>query len=539
MDNQGPSSLTKETLPPPKQQNAAAAAAAIDTPTPAGFGYNEKKRPAALNLTHARTGTASSSSSESSLKVPRTPRFAEATSVHSPVEDRVSPFADPVDPQASESQPGDVGFGYIGNSGSGRESISIPLPPKSPLKSAMRVPGTPARTLNLRSPTFREQEILEKRELETDKEQAKDLKIKVRVRLAKFALRSVHFSCSLIILAMLSSSFAIFNATKSLPQQSKMPSWANGTDPWAQKLVLAMATLSLAISILVFVAYCRGGHRRAEKVGTYYTMFAIGWFIVSLILWVLAAAVFSNSKNNGNNKDLWGWSCVQNTRAEVFSDKVKYSLVCRLQNWTLICIIIEVVLEVISILLYSVIFYRYYSKRRLHKSMDVRDRARSDLYLAQLRSQSAPNTPGFPRSPTAGGAPTTPGLFPPKSPSLSQYAMSPRHPPASFGSLSSINEKSSFTPGAQVVVEPPSQFTRPQAPFRLQAPPSKAPSATPKTQSPLSPGAPPMPPASQSPPPPSETIHEHAPVAADEPTYDAVPIPGAYSGAPATYGQAM
>lgn len=102
--------------------------------------------------------------------------------------------------------------------------------------------------------------------------------------MAKFALRSVHFSCSLIILAMLSSSFAIFNATKSLPQQSKMPSWANGTNPWAQKLVLAMACVSLAISVLVFVAYCRGGHRRAEKVGTYYTIFAIGWVCIYWIL---------------------------------------------------------------------------------------------------------------------------------------------------------------------------------------------------------------------------------------------------------------
>lgn len=227
---------------------------------------------------------------------------------------------------------------------------------------------------------------------------------------------------------------------------------------------------------------------------------------------------------------MWGWSCVQNTRSEVFSDKVKYSLICRLQNWTLICIIIEVVVEVISILLYSIIFYRYYSKRQLHKSMDVRDRARSDLYLAQLRSQSAPNTPGFPRSPAFGGVPMTPAMFPPKSPALSQYAMSPRHAPASFGSLSGIDEKSTFTPGAQAVAEPPSQFSKPQLPFKLQAPPTKAPSATPKSLSPLSPTAPPQ----------SETLHEHAPVAADEPTYEAVPIPGAYIGVPpATYGQAM
>ncbi|UKZ77153.1 hypothetical protein TrVFT333_004872 [Trichoderma virens FT-333] len=439
MDNQGPSSLTPEAKPPSAQPDAAV----IDTPTPAGFNFGgEKKRPAALNLTHARTGTSSSSSSESSLKVPRTPRFAEATSVHSPVDNGVSPFADP----QPTLKPPTLSLAID------RESLRMP---KSPLKSAMRVPGTPARTLNIMSPTFREEDILEKREQETEKEQARDLKIKVRVRMAKFALRSVHFSCSLIILAMLSSSFAIFNATKSLPQQSKMPSWANGTNPWAQKLVLAMACLSLAISVLVFVAYCRGGHRRAEKVGTYYTIFAIGWFIVSLILWVLAAAVFSNSKNNGNNKDMWGWSCVQNTRSEVFADKVKYSLVCRLQNWTLICIIIEVVLEVISILLYSVIFYRYYSKRQLHKSMDVRDRARSDLYLAQLRSQSAPNTPGFPRSPGIGGVPMTPAMFPPKSPALSQYALSPRHAPAGFGSLGGIDEKTTFTPSAQIIAEPP------------------------------------------------------------------------------------
>ncbi|KAL5313423.1 hypothetical protein ACEPPN_019156 [Leptodophora sp. 'Broadleaf-Isolate-01'] len=34
--------------------------------------------------------------------------------------------------------------------------------------------------------------------------------------------------------------------------------------------------------------------------------------------------------------------------------------------------------------------------------MDVRDRARSDVYLAQLRSQSTPNTPGFgPMSPSS------------------------------------------------------------------------------------------------------------------------------------------
>lgn len=393
------------------------------------------------------------------------------------------------------------------------------MPPKSPLKSAMKIPGTPARTFtNPLSPTFREEEVLEKRELGTDKEQARDLKVKTRVRMAKFALRGVNFSCSLIILAMMSSSFAIFNATKALPAQNKMPSWAAGTDTWPQKLVLSMACVSLFACVVVFLAYCRGGHNRAEKVGTYYTMFAIGWFIFSGIMWVITAGVFQNSKVNSGNKDMWGWSCVDNTRAEVFHEKVDYALICRLQNWSLICIIIEVVVEVICIALYSIVFYRYYSKRKLHKSMSMRDRARSDLYLAQLRLQSAPNTPGFgPKSPMFAGAG-------PKSPTLSTYAMSPRHPPAAYGTLGHIDEATSpYTPGGRIPV-PESQFSRPSPTFKLQAPPSKAPSATPK----MSQGAF-TPTSARAPSPTEQTVQSHGPSAADEPTYEAVPIPGAYA----------
>lgn len=230
-----------------------------------------------------------------------------------------------------------------------------------------------------------------------------------------------------------------------------------------------------------------------------------------MLLWVITAVVFQHSKNNSNNKDMWGWACTNNQRSEIYQDKIDYALVCRLQNWTLICIIIEVVVEVISIALYSIVFYRFYSKRRLMKSMDMRDRARSDLYLAQLRTQSAPNTPGF--------GPKSPGyssIYGPKSPALSNYAMSPRHPPAAYRNLSDIDESSPFTPGGKVPV-PQSQFGSPNPSFKLQAPPTKAPSATPRTVQ-----------AAFTPSPSAEP--QHAPVAADEPTYEAVPIPGAYAG---------
>jgi hypothetical protein len=389
----------------------------------------------------------------------------------------------------------------------------------------MKVPGTPGRALaNPLSPTFLEEQVLESREKKTEKEQARDLKIKTRVRMAKFALRGVNFSCSLIILSMISASFAIFNATKTLPALSGMPPWAQNTNAWPQKVVLACSCVSLLICIGVFIGYCRGGHRRAEKVGVYYTLFAVGWFIFSMVMWAAAAGILQVSRSNSNNQDIWGWACVQNKRSQIFSQQVDYALVCRLQDWSLICIIIELVVEVISITLYSIVFYRYWSKRKLHKSMDMRDKARSDLYLAQLRTQSAPNTPGF------GG---------PKSPAFSQYALSPRFPPSAYKSLGDIDQDASpFTPGGKGLIVPQSSFTpKLDTSFKLQAPPSKANPATPATPKAgyKPPTAADLSPSSVTAPEnafgnATEIVNEHAPVAEGEQQYEAVPIPGAYAG---------
>jgi len=153
----------------------------------------------------------------------------------------------------------------------------------------------------------------------------------------------------------------------------------------------------------------------------------------------------------------------------------------------------------ISITLYSIVFYRYWSKRKLHKSMDMRDRARSDLYLAQLRTQSAPNTPGFG----------------PKSPAFSQYALSPRFAPTTYKNLGDVDENASpFTPGGNRLVVPESAFTPKQEGFKLQAPPPRANPATPATPKSVV----------------TPRINEPAPMVAGEQQYESVPIPGAYAG---------
>lgn len=132
--------------------------------------------------------------------------------------------------------------------------------------------------------------------------------------------------------------------------------------------------------------------------------------------------------------------------------------------------------------------------------MDVRDRARSDLYLAQLRSQSAPNTPGFG----------------PMSPSYSTHVKSPRFPPSSYNNASAAEEGYA---GAQFV-EAKSNAALNAKPFALQPPPIKIQSATPKiAQTGFSRAASP----------PAERRIDHVAAAPGEQTYAAVPIPGAYA----------
>ena len=143
---------------------------------------NEERR-TKTTLVTVRSSTSSNSLSGNPLSTPRTPRFAEATSVNSPInpsERGRNPFADP--PQTPtrhlmpQPQPSDVGFGYLSENQASKHSsmAEVPVTPNSPLKSALKPPGTPGKS-NPLSPTFQEEQVLEKAEVHTEKENAKDL----------------------------------------------------------------------------------------------------------------------------------------------------------------------------------------------------------------------------------------------------------------------------------------------------------------------------------------------------------------------------
>lgn len=78
-------------------------------------------------------------------------------------------------------------------------------------------------------------------------------------------------------------------------------------------------------------AYWKGGHKRAQKAAVYYTVFAVGFFLFSIVMWCIGAAVLHQSKAAGGGKDMWGWSCKGGKRQTLFQDEVNYNLICRLQ----------------------------------------------------------------------------------------------------------------------------------------------------------------------------------------------------------------
>ncbi|RVD83583.1 uncharacterized protein DFL_007967 [Arthrobotrys flagrans] len=225
---------------------------------------------------------------------------------------------------------------------------------------------------------------IEEREKHVKAIMEKDMKIKFRIRAAKLFLRFLNFGCSLVVLSLAASSFAIFFATKHLANRNNLPPWAPQTVLWPTYATLAIACVSLLMAIIVLISYWRGGHEKAESASLWFTAFSVFGFLFMIILWAVIAGTITNARNTNGGNDMWDWACKDNQRKELFQDDVNYDLVCKQLDWTLVCSIIEIVIESLAIILYVAAFWRYASKSKLRKSMDLRDQARHELYLRKL-----------------------------------------------------------------------------------------------------------------------------------------------------------
>lgn len=157
----------------------------------------------------------------------------------------------------------------------------------------------------------------------------KDMKIKFRIRAAKLFLRFLNFGCSLVVLSLVASTFAIFFATRHLENRNNLAPWAPQSILWPTYLTLAIACTSLTLAIVVLITYWKGGHEKAEKASIWFTGFSIFGFLLMIILWAVVAGTITNARQTNNGNDLWSWSCNDNQRKELFKDDIDYDLVCK------------------------------------------------------------------------------------------------------------------------------------------------------------------------------------------------------------------
>ncbi|KAF3928697.1 hypothetical protein AA313_de0203177 [Arthrobotrys entomopaga] len=228
------------------------------------------------------------------------------------------------------------------------------------------------------------QKKIEEREAKVKQIMVSDMKIKFRIRAAKLFLRCLNFGCSLVVLSLAASSFSIFFATRNLESRNNLPPWAPQSVLWPTYATLAIACVSLLLAIGILISYWKGGHEKAEKASIWFTAFSVFGFLFMVILWVVIATSITNAKKNSGGNDLWAWACKDNQRKDLFASDIDYDLVCKQLDWTLVCSIIEIIIESIAIVLYVGAFWRYASKSKLRKSMDLRDEARHELYLRKL-----------------------------------------------------------------------------------------------------------------------------------------------------------
>lgn len=158
---------------------------------------------------------------------------------------------------------------------------------------------------------------------------AKDMKVKFRIRAAKLFLRCLNFGCSLVVLSLVASSFAIFFATKNMANRNNLPPWAPQSVLWPSYLTLSIACVSLTMAVIIIVSYWKGGHEKAERASIWFTAFSIFGFLLMIIMWAVVAGAITNARNTQNGNDMWEWSCKDNQRKELFKDDVNYDLVCR------------------------------------------------------------------------------------------------------------------------------------------------------------------------------------------------------------------
>ena len=120
-----------------------------------------------------------------------------------------------------------------------------------------------------------------------------------------------------------------YNTTKTVIREDRNPWPKAGTKLWPTIMLLVGSGVTLLLSLATLVSYCANWDRarRSWKVTALkYAVHILGWVVIS--------AVYRYEKGlNGNENDLWGWSCSQEvgTVQGLFEGVVDFRVLCNIQ----------------------------------------------------------------------------------------------------------------------------------------------------------------------------------------------------------------
>lgn len=131
-------------------------------------------------------------------------------------------------------------------------------------------------------------------------------------------------------MSLVAVSFNIFHATKNLAPRNNLPPWAPGTKLWPQYVVLSISCVTLVLCVGILIGYWRG-KKIVEKYAAWSTVFAVSVFLFFIVMWIVAAVTLNSAKQKSNGQDMWGWSCKDNKRKQLFQNDINFNIVCRAQ----------------------------------------------------------------------------------------------------------------------------------------------------------------------------------------------------------------
>jgi hypothetical protein len=187
-------------------------------------------------------------------------------------------------------------------------------------------------------------------------------RLKLHIRFFKLLVRVLTLALSIFAVYSQAHTLHTFLTTKTIIREGRDP-WAKGTQIWPTILLLTTSSLTVIVSMITVIGYFRGvktANKHASKIGTPMTVVEMA---AHLAVWLSTMIAYRVGKTG---KDLWGWSC--SPKAQKIQDvfpEVSFDFFCKLQGGSWVASIAQVVLIIITGLVWGLTWRRLRQQKKL------------------------------------------------------------------------------------------------------------------------------------------------------------------------------